>query len=113
MKHQKHAVCPKCGQGRIARVVYGRVPATDEIKQAVDAGEIILGGCFERQNGSAPPAERNSSNTRLASPTEPEPFCPGDHPPADIDRRYQGATITPPYGDQPREIVSARTLPPP
>jgi hypothetical protein len=48
MKHQKHAVCPECGQGQIARVVYGRVPATDEIKQAVDAGEIILGGCFKR-----------------------------------------------------------------
>lgn len=48
MKHQKHAVCPECGQGQITRVVYGRVPATDEIKQAVDAGEIILGGCFKR-----------------------------------------------------------------
>lgn len=38
-------VCPACGRGRLARVVYGRAAPTGELKRALEEGEAVLGGC--------------------------------------------------------------------
>ena len=41
----KPEVCPLCGSKKIATVIYGLVDIDEEIKKALDAGEIALGGC--------------------------------------------------------------------
>lgn len=38
----KLKTCPKCG-GRIVKIVYGE--PTEELFEAADRGEVILGGC--------------------------------------------------------------------
>src|SRR5437867_5343122 len=40
--------CPACGSGRLARIVYGLVPpdAMGELRDALDRGKIVLGGCL-------------------------------------------------------------------
>lgn len=43
---KKKIVCPNCGGKDIARIMYG-LPCCDEaLKNAIDKGEICLGGCI-------------------------------------------------------------------
>jgi hypothetical protein len=45
------SVCPKCG-GKMVRIVYGE--PTEELIEAAERGEVILGGCciIADENGS-------------------------------------------------------------
>ena len=36
--------CPKCS-GRAAEILYGYVIMDDELRKAIDGGDLILGGC--------------------------------------------------------------------
>jgi hypothetical protein len=38
--------CPACRSRRIARISYGLVEHTEELRQDLQAGRVILGGCF-------------------------------------------------------------------
>ena len=40
----KERRCPVCG-GKMARIVYGLVPPNPDLVQAMERGEIMLGGC--------------------------------------------------------------------
>lgn len=42
LKDNERNICPKCG-GRIVEIVYGE--PTNELCEAADRGDIILGGC--------------------------------------------------------------------
>lgn len=44
MELRRPKQCPKCGSSNFAEIVYGR--PTSEALDAVDRGEIALGGCF-------------------------------------------------------------------
>jgi len=39
------AKCPNCGDGRVARIAYGEPAPSEELTRAIEAGEIVLGGC--------------------------------------------------------------------
>ena len=38
-------ICPYCGSEWIADIVYGEVAFTEELNEALEKGEIHLGGC--------------------------------------------------------------------
>jgi rubrerythrin len=40
----KERRCPVC-RGKMARIVYGLVPPNPDLVQAMERGEIMLGGC--------------------------------------------------------------------
>jgi hypothetical protein len=42
----KPTKCPKCSSTRVARIQYGYPVISEEDRRKIDAGEIILGGCF-------------------------------------------------------------------
>ena len=44
MKHTK-IVCPYCQSENIAHIVYGEVAFDEELNEALEKGEIHLGGC--------------------------------------------------------------------
>ena len=37
--------CPDCGSTRQARIVYGMVEFTDEVREQLENGSLFLGGC--------------------------------------------------------------------
>lgn len=37
--------CPACGSPRVARILYGLPHFTPELKQELDEGRTVLGGC--------------------------------------------------------------------
>jgi len=39
-------VCPKCGTKNVAKILFGRPIWCDELKEKIDSGEIVLGGCI-------------------------------------------------------------------
>lgn len=41
----KKVVCPYCNSNNIAEFVYGEVVLDEELKQDLEKGEIVLGGC--------------------------------------------------------------------
>lgn len=44
-KKDTKKVCPKCGSENIASIMYGLPLMNDKLKERIDAGEIVLGGC--------------------------------------------------------------------
>ena len=46
---EKPEKCPKCGH-KVAEVLYGMPAFSDELQQALDNGDIILGGCCISEN---------------------------------------------------------------
>lgn len=45
--------CPKCGSKNIAYIVYGEVCFDKELNEALDKGEIYLGGCIISKDSPA------------------------------------------------------------
>ena len=43
--NQSKILCPHCGSENIAEIVYGEVCFDKELEEALDKGEIYLGGC--------------------------------------------------------------------
>lgn len=41
----EHPRCPSCGSDRSANVLYGRVRITKQIREDLEAGRVVLGGC--------------------------------------------------------------------
>lgn len=41
----KKEVCPYCNSNNIAEFIYGEVVLDEELKQDLEKGEIVLGGC--------------------------------------------------------------------
>ena len=37
--------CPKCGCGKVAKIIYGLVYIDEDLKKELDAGKTRLGGC--------------------------------------------------------------------
>ena len=44
MELRKPKNCPRCGSTKLAQILYGR--PTAEAMEAVERGEVVLGGCF-------------------------------------------------------------------
>lgn len=42
---KKSKICPKCGEGKLAEILYGMPIMDSELERALEAGEIVLGGC--------------------------------------------------------------------
>jgi rubrerythrin len=43
--NEKPDVCPMCGSERVAEIPYGLPDFSEELERALDAGEVVLGGC--------------------------------------------------------------------
>ena len=43
---EKHQSCPKCNKESIAEILWGYYEVTDEMNEALEKKEIILGGCL-------------------------------------------------------------------
>jgi hypothetical protein len=42
--------CPKCGKSSIAEIIWGYVTDVESIRNELDKGEMILGGCLVTDN---------------------------------------------------------------
>ena len=58
----KPETCPRCGASKIADILYG-MPAYSEVKDDLDAGRLVLGGCCVSDDD--PPWECTVCNTRV------------------------------------------------
>ncbi len=38
--------CPQCRSDAVVEIIYGFVRPDDELKQALERGDVALGGCF-------------------------------------------------------------------
>ena len=41
--------CPKCGNGKLARILYGLPVFDDKLEKDLADGKVVLGGCGEEE----------------------------------------------------------------
>ena len=41
----EHPRCPSCGSDSSAKILYGRVRITKQVREDLEAGHVVLGGC--------------------------------------------------------------------